>query len=207
MKIQYLLVPVALSAGFLALKPKDISQTPQAFAEEYLTKVKTQGEAMDRKEICREFNGRFHSLAPLTSYTIKQVSPKQINGLDYHEITADITTTLTQGGIPQYQKGGLISRDGQSSYGTYKPIITQLPGEYTYPPLPVNLITLEIWKSDDYYKSHKLKYFGITRDYISKNPYCVAYPKNWSSSVHGQYVPVRTVHFEGIGSEEFGYTD
>jgi hypothetical protein len=192
MKIYYLLIPAALTAGFFAINSKTtISQTPQAFAEEYLTNVKTKGKEMDNKDICRAAGGgRFYSLDPLTSYTIKQVTPKKFSDLEYYELTADVTTTLMQGGTPQRQEGEQTSRAGQLSNGTWGPIITYLPGKSIYPPVPVNTITLEIWKSDDYYEKHKLKYPGITREYISKNPHCIAYPRNWSNSVNGQYMSV-----------------
>jgi hypothetical protein len=192
MKIYYLLIPAALIAGFFAINSKTtISQTPQAFAEEYLANVKTKGKEMDRKEICRKGEiggGLFYSLAPLTSYTIKQVTPKKFSDLEYHELTADVTTTLMQGGIPQRQESEEMSKAGQLPNGTWGPIVTHTIGQSIYPPVPVNVITLQIWKSDDYYKKHKLKYPGVTREYISKNTYCFAYPKNWSNSVNGKYV-------------------
>jgi hypothetical protein len=192
MKIYYLLIPVALSAGFFTITSKTtISQTPQAFAEEYLANVKTKGQEMDRKEICRKGEmggGLFYSLAPLTSYTIKQVIPKKSRDLDYHELTADVTTTLTQGGVPQRQESETTYKAGQLSNGTWGPIASHSIGKSIYPPVPVNVITLQIWKSDDYYKKHKLTFPGITRELISKNTYCIAYPRNWSNSIHGKYI-------------------
>jgi hypothetical protein len=211
MKIYYLLIPVALIAGFFAANSKTISQTPQAFAEEYLAKIKTKGKEMDNKGICREVGGRFYSLAPLTSYTIKQVMAKNFSDLEYHELNADITTSLTQGGTPQRQEGEQISQGGRLSdgNGTWGTIVTYLPGKSIYPPVPVNSITLEIWKSDDYYEKHKLKYPGVTRDYISKNLYCIAYPRNWSNSVNGQWMPVGALDdlVKGFALTEGGVVD
>jgi hypothetical protein len=207
MKIYYLIIPAALIAGFIVANSK--SQTSQAFAEEYLATVKAKGKEINNKGICREVGGRFYALDPLTSYTIKQITPKKISDLEYYELTADVTTTMTQGGIPQRQEGEQISQAGQLSNGTWGPIVTNLPGKTIYPPVPVNSITLEIWKSDDYYEQHKLKYPGVTRGYISKNSYCIAYPKNWSNSVNGQYMPAGELNdlVKGFALTEGGVAD
>jgi hypothetical protein len=123
MKIVQCTLPF-LSLFFLA----GCSQTPTSLVENYFAKLKNGETSAAKKQLCSlTYND---SIAiPLTSYTLGSAQPKFKDSVKYYEVDATVSTTYKQGGTPY----------------------TNQSEEQVYPAVPITKMTIEVWKSDDFF--------------------------------------------------------
>jgi hypothetical protein len=145
------------------------SQTPTSLVDNYFAKLKNGETSAAKKQLCSlTYND---SIAiPLTSYTLGSAQPKFKDSVKYYEVDATVSTTYKQGGTPYTKQSkdpfsGMTfpttntfqQRTPDGGYGatvTIGSTITtpdRIVEEQVYPAVPITKMTIEVWKSDDFF--------------------------------------------------------
>jgi hypothetical protein len=135
--------------------------TPKSLVDKHLSYLKDRKISTAEKQLCSKEHSRNGGVIPIESFKLQPPRTKLNGSLTYHEATATVKTAVKQAGSPnkiEYEdpfSGSVYRKTVTLQDGTTREMQQTYPKRSTfkteYPEAPITQITVEIWKSDDFY--------------------------------------------------------
>lgn len=154
--------------------------TPNSLVADHFEKLKRKEIEVAKQHLCSIAQSNTGGVIPLDSYSLKNPRSKRQGSIEYYEASATVQTPVKQGGTPHLEKyqepltgitiqapvtiarrspmsvegSNYPSFNGPEVYETREQTTTIAPRfkeKLIYPEAPITEVTVEVWKSEDFY--------------------------------------------------------